>query len=99
MIYLVGFVIAVLVIFNLYVSIKVLRDGFSTRTQKLLQLGFIWLLPIIGGVIASSLVGGTGHPTVDLSSGKAMEFEDYWRSPLDGETSATDHSTSDHSCD
>ena len=99
MIYLVGFVIAVLVILNLYVSIKVLRDGFSTRTQKLLQLGFVWLLPIIGGVIASSLVGGTGHPTVDLSSGKVMEFEDYGRSPLDGETSATDHSASDHSCD
>ena len=100
MIYLVTTTVSALVLLNLYASWKVLRDGFSTRTQKLLQLGFVWFLPIIGPVIAVSLVGGTGHPTVDLSNGKAMEFEDYWHSPLRSDDSNTDHScSSDHSCD
>ena len=99
MIYPMAFVIAALVVFNLYASWKVLRDGFSTRTQKLMQLGVVWFLPIVGPVIAVSLVGGTGHPTVDLADGKTMGSESYWYSSLGGEDSASDHSSSDHSCD
>ena len=99
MIYLVTATVSALVLLNLYASWKVLRDGFSTRTQKLLQLGFVWFLPIIGPVIAVSLIGGTGHPTVDLADGKTMGSESYGYSSLGGEDTASDHSSSDHSCD
>ena len=100
MIYLVTATVSALVLLNLYASWKVLRDGFSTRTQKLLQLGFVWFLPIIGHVIAVSLVGGTGHPTVDLADEKTMESESFWHGSLGGEDTATDHSSSsDDSCD
>lgn len=91
--------VSALVLLNLYASWKVLRDGFSTRTQKLMQLGFVWFLPIIGPVIAVSLVGATGHPTVDLADGNTMGSESYGYSLLGGEDSATDHSSSDSSCE
>lgn len=99
MIYVVSVVIAVLVILNLYASVKVLRSDFGTRTQKLLQLGFVWFLPIIGPVIAVSLVSGTGHSTVDFADSKTMGFESYWNASLGGEDSAANHSSSDSSCD
>ncbi len=97
MVYLVSFIIAALVIFNLYASWKVLRDSFSTRTQKLMQLGVVWFLPIVGPVIATSLVGGTGHPTVDLAESRIMRGESYWSYTLD-DCDPSDHSASDD-CD
>ena len=99
MIYPMAFVIAALVVFNLYASWKVLRDGFSTRTQKLMQLGVVWFLPIVGPVIATILVGETGPPTVDLADGKTMQSESFWHGSLGGEDTASDHSSSDHSCE
>jgi hypothetical protein len=73
-------VIALLVILNLYVSVKILRDDFSTRTQKLLQLCFVWLLPVMGAVLTAILVSGTRHPTVDVPSQSGMELVNYWHS-------------------
>jgi hypothetical protein len=80
MIYVVSVVIALLLILNLYASVKVLRDSLSTRTQKLLQLCFVWLLPMLGAVLTASLVSGTRHPTVDVPSRSGMEFVNYWHS-------------------
>lgn len=100
MIYVVSFVILVFVVLNLYASWKVLRDGLSTKTQKLMQLGFVWLLPIFGAVLAVNLIGGMRHPSMDFEP-KRMDIEDYWRYGLDGcDQSQTGHShSSDHSCD
>ncbi len=92
-----SFIIAAFVIFNLYASWKVLRSSFSTRTQKLLQLGVVWFLPIVGPVITLSLVGGTGHPTVDVAESRIMRGESYWSYTPD-DCDLSDHSASDD-CD
>ncbi len=97
MIYVVSVVIAALVVFNLYASWKVLRDSFSTRTQKLMQLGFVWFVPIIGPVLTLSLISGTGHPTVDLAESRIMRGESYWSYTPD-DCDPSDHSVS-NDCD
>jgi hypothetical protein len=100
MIYVLALILSVLVFLNLYASWRVLRDGLSTTTQKLMQLGFIWLLPIIGPVLTVSLISGTRHPTMDFASGREMGFESYWHASLGSGDSPTDQScASDCSCD
>lgn len=43
--------LAILALFNTYVSIRVLVHGGLSGRQKALQLAIIWLLPIIGGSV------------------------------------------------
>lgn len=100
MIYAVAFVLSILLGLNLYASWKVLRDDLSTGAQKLMQLGLVWLLPLIGAVIVASLVGGTRHPTVDVPSQSGMELVSYWQASQGSDYASGDHSHfSDHSCD
>ena len=59
--YLVGFLIALLVLFYVYsaavASWHVHKTAYFTRGQKLAQLVMIWLLPIIGVAFVLSMLG------------------------------------------
>ena len=44
---------ALLALANLLVSVAVARSTTYGRTQRLLQIIFIWLLPIIGAVVST----------------------------------------------
>jgi hypothetical protein len=59
--------VAVVVLVNAVASVKVLRVRVFSRSQHLLQLAIIWLVPIIGAVIciafASSQALGPAAPS------------------------------------
>lgn len=97
MIYAVVLVLSILVGLNLFASWKVLRDGLSTGAQKLMQLGLVWFLPLMGAVIVASLVGGTRHPTIDVPSQSGTDLVSFWDSS-EGSNYGSDIS-SDSSCD
>ena len=44
--------IALLVVLNLWVSWRVRRDELSSGGQKLIQLLIVWLVPIVGALLA-----------------------------------------------
>ena len=48
--------LGVLVLFNVYVSIRLLIYGGYSAPQKAAQLLFIWLLPIIGALFVHSVM-------------------------------------------
>lgn len=49
-------VLGVLVLFNLYVSIRLLLYAGYSAGQKVAQLFIVWLLPLIGGVFVHSVM-------------------------------------------
>jgi hypothetical protein len=74
-------VIAIVAIANIYASALVIRTDVFSRSQRLLQLGIIWLIPLVGaigcGAFAfhqrSSQWGGTLDPLYIPSDGGAPE--------------------------
>lgn len=44
-------ILAVLIIFNMFVNIKLLRSSAFTWQQKIYQALFIWFLPVLGAVV------------------------------------------------
>ena len=54
---------AVVVVFNVFVSVAVFRDVGTTPYQKIVKLLVIWLFPIFGGVLMLVLVAS--HYTRD----------------------------------
>ena len=59
--------VAVVAVVNVVASVVVLRAPVFSLSQRLLQLGFIWLVPIIGAVVcmafASSQALGPASPS------------------------------------
>ena len=53
-------IIAAAAAWQVWVSVAVVRAGHLERRQKLLQLGLIWLLPIIGAVAVYSMLRAEG---------------------------------------
>jgi hypothetical protein len=50
-----------LLAYQLYVTVRLLRFDGYTRTQKLLQLLVVWLLPLVGAMIVHSVIAFTLH--------------------------------------
>ena len=44
--------------FNVYASLQCFRDKFSTRAQRLSQIVFVWVVPVVGAVLALRLIRG-----------------------------------------
>jgi predicted permease len=42
-------------VFNLLASALIFRDEFNTLTQKLIQLLFVWLVPLFGAFIVITI--------------------------------------------
>ena len=47
--------LALLVALNAWTMLAVLRDTLSTRGQRIAQLAFIWLLPVVGALLTLHL--------------------------------------------
>ena len=45
------FLFAILLIINLIVTYKLLKDEYYEKKQKIIQLFIIWLLPILGAIL------------------------------------------------
>jgi hypothetical protein len=44
-----------LIALNVYASYQCFRDNFSTRGQRLSQIVFVWVVPVVGAVLALRL--------------------------------------------
>ena len=47
-----GAVLAVVVGLNIYASVRILRDELLGRGQRIIQIAVVWILPLIGAVVA-----------------------------------------------
>jgi hypothetical protein len=56
MFYVVGLGILALIILNVVVSLRAVRDEFSSSLQKTVQILLVWLLPFLGAFIAWRLL-------------------------------------------
>lgn len=48
--------LVILVALNAYASYQCYRDSISTVSQRIAQIIFIWLLPVVGAVLALRLI-------------------------------------------
>ena len=48
--------LAALALYQLYVSVRVLASGLYSGAQKGMQLGLIWLLPMLGALLCHLLL-------------------------------------------
>jgi hypothetical protein len=94
--YLVASVCAFLFLINVYASVVVLRARLSSKAQKAMQLGFVWLLPLIGAPIAVQILRHEFRAT-DGGAGRAMRYEWWWDAA--GQVAECDSQSSDASCD
>ena len=67
---LIRLLVAVAALINIAASVVVLRVSIFSSSQRLLQLAFIWLVPIVGAVVcvafaSSQVLGPTSLRTMD----------------------------------
>jgi hypothetical protein len=67
----VGLVIACVILFQAWLTVRVFRSKMYERRQKVLQAQLIWLLPIIGAGLVFSILqeeSANERPTSHLKS-------------------------------
>lgn len=67
--------LVILVALNAYASYQCYQDSISTVGQRIAQITFIWLLPVIGAVLALRLIRnepekGTGNYQSEKTAGE-----------------------------
>ena len=76
--YCIGVVSASLIIGNIYATYRCIRSPYADKKQKLYQIVFVWLIPVVGAVTVchfsksekpiESNGGNSGHTSYDPSS-------------------------------
>jgi hypothetical protein len=61
---------------NLLATWRIARSDFDSMSQRLLQLAFVWCLPVIGAAIVSSLSRPSLEPHAGCYPKKKEEPED-----------------------
>jgi len=77
MLYLILIILAVLVAFNVYASRLALRSPLNDRWQRRAQLLLIWLVPLVGSLLAVQVHRGTARGSW-LGAGASSEPEEAW---------------------
>lgn len=62
---------AILLWLNVKATVLVVRDDLSNRSQKSMQLAFVWFLPLLGAIVVLAV-----HRREERSSGKYPEAPD-----------------------
>ena len=88
---LIGFV--ALIALNAYASRQCYRDAYSSRGQRLAQIAFVWVVPVVGAILAlrlsrNELEQSTGayraEPNVgDVAGSGQLNSQGYISSPDD----------------
>src|SRR5580704_1158910 len=63
--------LALVVLLNVVATVFIARSDFETRLQKVLQLTFAWLVPLVGSTIVIAVLKGARSdrkPRVDSSA-------------------------------
>ena len=62
---------------NAWATYKVLRDPLSTRGQQAAQAAFVWMLPIIGGLLVLRIKSDQAEPPTGKYRGAVDPGDDY----------------------
>ena len=62
-------VVAAIGILNLFASRAVLGTVEVARTQRLIQVAFVWCVPIVGAIVCLMFVSSLSHVAVKASAG------------------------------
>lgn len=73
---------------NLLATWRIVRSDFDPESQRLLQLAFVWCLPVIGAAIVFSL----SRPSLEAHVGRYPEKKE---EPEDVAVAQPDYSSSD----
>jgi hypothetical protein len=66
-----------LTILNMYASIKFYRDVFPSRNQRVAQIAFIWLLPILGAALILRLLRNESQQSIGKSPTETNVGDEY----------------------
>lgn len=77
MFYLLITAIGLLIAFNVYATHIILSSHACDARQKIWQIGFVWLIPILGAFVALHI---HREPAPPLSSGKETVYDDIFES-------------------
>lgn len=77
MFYLLITAIGLLIAFNLYATRIILSSHACDARQKIWQIGFIWLIPVLGAFVALHI---HREPSRPLQSGKETVYDDIFES-------------------
>jgi hypothetical protein len=86
-------VCAALILMNVYASVVVFRAPLSSNAQKAMQLGFVWLLPLIGAPLAVQILKRDAQFTADGGAGREMSPDRWWVAADWGENCSGQDST------
>jgi hypothetical protein len=53
-------IVAVVAVYQVWVSVQLVRASHLEPLQKLLQLGLVWLIPAVGAIIVQSMLAVEG---------------------------------------
>jgi len=57
-------VVAIVVVVDVAASVLVLRNAVFSRSQRLLQLAFIWSIPFVGAIVCAAFASSHAHGAV-----------------------------------
>lgn len=69
--------VVVLVVLNTYASYQCYRDSISSLGQRLAQIIFIWVVPVIGAVLAIRLIRNEPEKGTGIHQAEKTTGEDY----------------------
>jgi hypothetical protein len=55
--------VAALLVLNIYASRRSIRDQLVSPTQRIAQLCFVWLVPILGAIVTLAVLRNTLEPS------------------------------------
>jgi hypothetical protein len=61
---------------NIWSTVEILRDDGSSRVQKMAQISFVWLVPILGALLALYLVRQNVMPSAGTYPKRPVHIED-----------------------
>lgn len=72
MLYLLIIIVALIIALNIYATRIILSSHACDARQKIWQIGFVWLIPVLGAFVALHI---HREPSPPLSSGKETGYE------------------------
>jgi hypothetical protein len=69
--------LVILVALNTYASYQCYQDSMSSLSQRLAQIAFVWVVPVIGAVLAIRLIHNAPESSTGNYQSERVTGEDY----------------------
>jgi hypothetical protein len=98
MTYLILIISSVILALNIRASFFIIRSSYNGRSQKAVQMAFVWLLPFIGAIATAHIHKGIGREcrSVKPYNAGAFEYEADWA--LSHDLGTIDHASPGSEC-